>query len=90
MSGVEPSLDRIDIFQKTQYINNTVYVPTKDTRKDFVELNAKFLYDRAPLMPITLDIGYRRGLFEVYAGAGYDLLQKTPVGEVGTRMKFKF
>ena len=90
VSGVEPSLDRIDVYQKTQYINNTVYVPTKDTRKDFVELDAKFLYDKMPLAPVTLNVGYIRGPFEVYAGGGYDFLQKAPIGQVGTRLRLKF
>jgi len=90
VSGVNPSLDRIDVYQKTQYINNTVYVPTKDTREDYVELDAKFLYDKMPLAPVTLNVGYIRGPFEVYAGGGYDFLQKAPIGQVGTRLRFKF
>lgn len=90
VSGVEPELKRIDIFQKTQYINNTVYVPTKDTRKDFVELDAKFLYDKMPLAPVTLNVGYIRGPFEVYAGGGYDFMQKAPIVQVGARARLKF
>ena len=90
VAGVEPELKRIDIFQKTQYINNTIYVPAKDTRKDYVELDAKFLYDKMPLAPVTLNVGYIRGPFEVYAGGGYDFLQKAPLGQVGTRIKLKF
>lgn len=90
VSGINPSLDRIDVYQKTQYINNTVYVPTKDTHKDYVELDAKFLYDKMPLAPVTLNVGYIRGPFEVYAGGGYDFLQKAPIAQVGGKLQFKF
>lgn len=90
VSGVEPSLDRIDVYQKTNTIHEVTYLPQEDTRRDFIALNAKFLYDRAPLMPVTLDIGYQRGPFKVYAGAGYDLIQKSAVGEVGATINFNF
>lgn len=90
VAGVEPELKRIDIFQKTQYINNTVYVPTKDTRKDYVELDAKFLYDKMPLAPVTLNIGHFYGPLAVYAGGGYDFLQKAPIVQVGARARLKF
>ena len=84
VSGVSPSLDYIETYNKT--ITNTVYVPQKPkTRYDFFELDAKFLYDGAPMAPVTANIGYRRGLFEVYAGGGYDFLLKRPVGQVGLR-----
>lgn len=90
VSGVEPSLDRIDVYQKTEYINNTVYVPTKDTRKDYIELDARLMWDKAPLAPVTVNIGRKFGPLNVYAGGGYDFLQKAPVGQVGTRLRFKF
>ena len=89
ISGVEPSLDYIETYNKT--VTNTVYVPRNVPRKrDFLELDAKFLYDGMPLAPVTTNIGYRRGLFEVYAGGGYDFLQKQPVGQAGMRLRLEW
>ena len=89
ISGVEPSLDYIETYNKT--VTNTVYVPRNVPRKrDFLELDAKFLYDGMPLAPVTANIGYRRGLFEVYAGGGYDFLQKQPVGQAGIRLRLEW
>lgn len=90
VAGVEPELKRIDIFQKTQYINNTVYVPTKDTRKNYIELDARFIYDNNPLAPVTLNFGRKLGYLEVYAGGGYDIFQKSFVGQVGGRLQFRY
>lgn len=90
VSGVEPELKRIDIFQKTQYINNTVYIPQKDGRKDFFEVDARVMYSGSPYAPVTANIGRLYGPFEVYAGGGYDFLQKAPLGQVGARLRLKF
>lgn len=90
VSGVNPSLDRIDIFRKTEYINNTVYIPQKDGRRDFFEVDARVMYSGSPYAPVTANIGRLYGPFEVYAGGGYDFLQKAPLGQVGARLKLKF
>ena len=90
VSGVNPSLDRIDIFRKTQYINNTVYIPQKDGRRDFFEVDARVMYSGSPYAPVTANIGRLYGPLEVYVGGGYDFLQKAPLGQVGARLKLKF
>lgn len=90
VSGVNPSLDRIDIFRKTQYINNTVYIPQKDGRRDFFEVDARVMYSGSPYAPVTANIGRLYGPLEVYAGGGYDFMQKAPIAQVGTRVQFKF
>jgi len=90
ISGVQPELESITVFQKTQYINNTVYVPTKDTRKDYIELDARLMWDKQFLAPVTLNIGHKFGPLDVYAGGGYDFLQKAPIGQVGGKLQFKF
>lgn len=90
VSGVNPSLDRIDIFRKTEYINNTVYIPQEDTRKQFLELDARLVWDNVPSAPLMLNYGRKMGLFEAYAGGGYDVLQHSPVVQVGGRLQFKF
>lgn len=90
VAGVEPELKRIDIFQKTQYINNTVYVPTKDARKQFIEGDARLVWSNVPSAPLTLNYGRNFGFVDVSAGAGYDLLQRSPIVQVGTRVQFKF
>lgn len=90
VSGVNPSLDRIDIFRKTEYINNTVYIPQEDTRKQFIEADARLVWNNVPSAPLTLNYGRNFGFVGVYAGAGYDLLQRSPIVQVGTRVQFKF
>jgi len=90
ISGYEPNLDTISVYRKTQYINNTVYVPTKDTRKDYIELDARLMWDKQFLAPVTLNIGHKFGPLDVYAGGGYDFLQKAPIGQVGGKLQFKF
>lgn len=90
VAGVEPELKRIDIFRKTEYINNTVYIPTEDTRKDYIELDARFGWMGQLTAPITLNIGHKYGLFDVYAGGGYDPIQRSPIVQVGGRMQFKW
>ena len=90
IAGVEPELKRIDVYQKTEYINNTVYVPTKDTRKDYIELDARLMWDKQFIAPVTLNIGHKFGPLDVYAGGGYDFLQKAPIGQVGGKLQFKF
>ena len=89
ISGVEPNLDYIETYNKT--VTNTVYVPTRiEPKKDFFELDAKMMYDGSWMAPVTANLGYRRGLFEVYAGGGWDFLKKNPVGQVGARVTFGF
>jgi len=89
ISGVEPNLDYIETYTKT--VTNTVYVPTRiEPKKDFFELDAKMMYDGSWMAPVTANLGYRRGLFEVYAGGGWDFLKKNPVGQVGARVTFGF
>lgn len=88
ISGIDPSLDYIETYNKTE--TNTVYVPTNDTRKQFLELDARLVWDNVPSAPLMLNYGRKMGLFEVYAGGGYDALQHSPVVQVGGRMKFKF
>lgn len=90
VSGVEPELKRIDIFQKTQYINNTVYISQKDGRKDFFEVDARVMYNGSPYAPVTANIGRIYGPLEVYAGGGYDFMQKAPIVQVGARARLKF
>lgn len=90
VSGFAPNLDTITVYRKTQYINNTVYIPQKDGRRDFFEVDARVMYNGSPYAPVTANIGHLYGPFEVYAGGGYDFMQKAPMGQVGARLRFKF
>ena len=90
VSGYEPNLDTISVYRKTQYINNTVYVPTKDTRKDYIELDARLMWDKQFLAPVTINIGHKFGPLDMSAGAGYDFLTRTPVGQIDAKLQFKF
>lgn len=90
VSGYAPRLDSIDVYRKTNYIHEVTYIPQEDTRKQFVELDARLVWDNVPSAPLMLNYGRKMGLFEAYAGGGYDVLQHSPVMQVGGRMKFKF
>lgn len=89
VSGVEPNLDYIETYNKT--ITNTVYVPQKITpKKNYFSLDAKFMLDKYPMAPVTMNIGYTLGMFDVYAGGGYDFLQKGMVLQAGVSAKIRF
>lgn len=89
ISGVDPNLDFIETYNKT--ITNTVYVPQKTIpKKDYLELDAKFMYDNGFMLPVTLNVGHRYGPFDVYAGGGYDPITRSVVGQVGTRLQIGF
>lgn len=89
VSGIDPSLDYIETYNKT--ITNTVHVPQKvEAKKSFAEIDARLMYDKMPLAPLTFNVGRRLGLFEVYAGAGYDFAQNGFVGQVGFRGQFEW
>ena len=88
VSGIDPSLDYIETYNKTE--TNTIYVPTKDTRKSFLELDARLIYEGMALAPVTFNYGHSFGRIDVYAGSGYDFLQHSPVAQIGGRIKFKF
>lgn len=90
ISGVEPVLEEIHVYQKTNTIHEVTYLPTEDTRKQFVELDARLVWDNVPSAPLMLNYGRKMGLFEAYAGGGYDVMQHSPVVQVGGRLKFKF
>ena len=89
ISGVDPSLDYIETYNKT--IENTVYVPQKiEPKRNFFAIEGAVMYDAIPLSPVTANLGYRRGLFEVSAGAGYDFFQKGPVVKAQLSFGFSF
>lgn len=84
-----PQLDSISVYRKTVtvYQTQTVYVEQKPrSRYDFLRVDARLVYDGVPRAPITVNLGYRRGPFEVYGGGGYDPLQKRAVGQVGVNV----
>ena len=89
ISGVEPNLDYIETYNKT--VTNTVYVPQKITQKtNYFALEGVIMYDAVPMAPVTFNVGYRKGLFDVSAGVGYDFLQRGPVVKAGMRFNISF
>lgn len=89
ISGVDPNLDYIETYNTT--ITNTVYVPQKvEPKRNFIQLSGEFVYDKTPMLPVTLDLGYRKGLFEITAGGGYDFMQRGIVLKSGIKVKFEF
>ena len=88
ISGIDPSLDYIETYNKTE--TNTVFVPKKDNRKDYLEFDATFIWNYQLSAPVTVSYGHNYGLFDVYAGGGYDFIQRSPILMVGTKMVFKF
>ena len=90
ISGIEPSLDYIEVYQRTEYINNTVYISQKDQRKNYLEFSARVLYDKGPFLPVTASLGREMGPLDIYVSGGYDILNNSPVGEIGTKLQIKW
>lgn len=90
IAGVEPTLEEISVYQKTNTIHEVTYIPREDTRKQFVELDGKVMWNNVPSVPLTLNYGREIGVFSVYAGGGYDFMQKAPIVQVGARARLKF
>lgn len=91
VSGYEPNLDYIEVYQKTNIVNRTfTKIETVYPKRDYVSLRVDGLYDKSYIVPITLNFGYRvRGL-DISAGAGYDPIQKSPVFRAGAELKIGF
>lgn len=90
IAGVEPTLEEISVYQKTNTIHEVTYIPQKDGRRDFFEVDARVMYSGSPYAPVTANIGRLYGPLEVYAGGGYDFMQKAPIVQVGARARLKF
>lgn len=89
VSGRGPSLDYIETYNKT--VTNTVYVPQKIVqKKDYLEIVGEFAYHNGYEAPVFLNIGHSYKLLDVYAGGGYDFIQKTPVFKVGGKAQIRF
>ena len=89
ISGVDPNLDYIETYNKT--ITNTVYVPQKIApKKDYLEFDAEFKYDKMLMAPVTVNIGHRYGPLDVYAGGGYDFITRSATGQVGAKIQIGF
>ena len=89
ISGVDPNLDYIETYNKT--ITNTVYVPQKIApKKDYLEFDAEFKYDKMLMAPVTVNIGHRYGPLDVYAGGGYDFITRSAIGQVGAKIQIGF
>lgn len=89
ISGVDPNLDYIETYNKT--ITNTIYVPQKITpKKDYLEFDAEFKYDKMLMAPVTVNIGHRYGPLDIYAGGGYDFITRSAIGQVGAKIQIGF
>ena len=89
ISGVDPNLDYIETYNKT--ITNTIYVPQKVTpKKDYLEFDAEFKYDKMLMAPVTVNIGHRYGPLDIYAGGGYDFITRSAIGQVGAKIQIGF
>ena len=89
ISGVDPNLDYIETYNKT--ITNTVYVPQKVVpKKDYLEFDAEFKYDKMLMAPVTVNIGHRYGPLDIYAGGGYDFITRSAIGQVGAKIQIGF
>ena len=82
ISGYEPNLDKWELDEQIQYVTKESFIEPK---KNKVFLDAGFVYDKSPLLPITVNYGYEKSGLMLYAGGGYDILTKSPVVRVGLR-----
>lgn len=89
ISGVDPNLDYIETYNKT--VTNTVYVPQKIApKKDYLEFDAEFKYDKMLMAPVTVNIGHRYGPIDIYAGGGYDFITRSAIGQAGAKIQIGF
>lgn len=91
ISGYRPSLDFLEVYNKTDvvYLTNTQIVKAYPKR-DFISVRADAMYDGRVLVPITLNLGYRTRGFEVSAGAGYDPVSGSAVIRAGAELKIGY
>ena len=82
ISGYEPNLDKWELDEQIQYVTKESFVEPK---KNKVFIDAGFIYDKSPLLPITVNYGYEKNGLMLYAGGGYDLITKSPVINAGLR-----
>ena len=89
VSGVDPSLDYIETYDKT--VTETVFIPQKiEPKKNFLEIDARLLWDTQPYAPVTANLGRVYGPLEVYVGGGWDFAQKSVVGQIGGRLRLNY
>ena len=89
VSGYEPSLDRLEIYVENQVVTKYLIPEPKKPKMNFLVAGVEAAYMTDFSLPIYLE--YERMLhknFSIYGRGEYDVIDKTPGGRVGTRMKF--
>lgn len=86
VSGYDPSLDYIEVYNKT--VERTRVVTERYKGYYFApHIDATYVHDLS--IPLTLDYGYTNGSVDASVGLGYDLMQRQPVIRAGLKVMMK-
>lgn len=74
VSGFEPNLDSIRVYQKTQYITETITRTVKDNKHFFLDVSggAEYQFNSKQVVPFAeLGLSFKKGKFGIGAYGGY-------------------
>lgn len=86
VSGVSVKLDSLNVYQK----ETTIRIPPPPRPLNSVSLRGSFVYAGQPCLPLMLTYGRELGPVTFRAGAGYDVLLRKPVAEIGAEISFRW
>lgn len=86
VSGVAVQLDSLNVYQK----ETTIRIPPPPRPLNSLSLRASFAYAGQPCLPLLLNYGRELGPVTFRAGAGYDVLLRKPIVEVGAEISIRW
>lgn len=86
VSGVAVQLDSLNVYQK----EITIRIPPQPRPLNSLSLRASFGYAGRPCLPLLLNYGRELGPVTFRAGAGYDVLLRKPIVEVGAEVALRW
>lgn len=86
ISGYQPNLDWIEIFNKTTSITQTEYIQAD--WKNSLSFSAAAEYSDRFRVPVKLEYTHNFGYFQLGGYGGYDVWMKKPIVGVNTRIDF--
>lgn len=93
VSGYEPSLDSIKVYQKTEYINTTITQVVKDGKHFFFGVAGGCEYgfnDKSATPFAELGLTFKPGRWSIGASGGYQHNGATNTGEPYARIKLSY
>lgn len=93
VSGYEPSLDSIKVYQKTEYINTTITQVVKDNKHFFVDVagGCEYLFNNKSATPFAeLGLTFKSSKWGIGVTGGYHHNGATNTGEPYARIKLSY